>query len=190
MKTNPVMPMALLVSTLTFAISAGMEVNAGGQRCLERHRQEVAAFHGTSGVTGLMRAALSGDVTAAVEAVRQGDAINARTSDTNASGAHVGGLTALMIAAGKGHEAMVNWLIERGAAVSVRSANGQTALGRAVFAGESGKNVAIVKALLAAGADPNVDRPKNLTLVEVANRSGNQKIAALLSAAVKPQAKQ
>src|SRR5688572_5404630 len=119
MKTNPAKPIALIVSTLTFALSGGMEVNAGGQRCLERRRQEVAAFHGTSGVTGLMRAALSGDVTAAVEAVRRGDAIDARTSDTNASGAHVGGLTALMIAAGNGHEAMVKWLIERGAAVNV-----------------------------------------------------------------------
>src|SRR5688572_1773975 len=111
---------ASLTSIIVFAAAAPS--HAGGRRCAEILRQQqaaadAAAFHGTTGVTDLMRAAAAGDINAGREALRKGDDVNARTSETNGSGAHVGGLTALMMAARNGHEPMVRWLIGRGANV-------------------------------------------------------------------------
>src|SRR5688572_4277702 len=94
---------AFLAPVIAFAFAT--PVQAGGRRCAEMFRQQQAEaeaklFHGTTGITNLMRAAAAGDIDAALAAQRKGDDINARTSETNAGGAHVGGLTALMVAAG------------------------------------------------------------------------------------------
>ena len=186
MKTHSITSFGSLFTFAAAMATAAPFAHAGGQRCLEiyqRQQAEVRVFHGTTGVTDLMRAAVAGDINAAMEALRQGDAINARTSDTNAGGADAGGLTALMMAAGAGRGPMVRWLIECGADVTAQSANGQTALGRAVFTGESEATISIARALIAAGANPLADRPKNLTLLDVARRSGYRRLATLLSPA-------
>lgn len=195
-KSTPMKTHLILASfTAILTGSLATPAQAGGRRCVEAFRAQQAAaeaaiFYGTAGVTDLMRAAVTGDINAGLAALRKGDAINARTSETNAAGAHVGGLTALMMAAGHVREPMVRWLIEQGATVNAQSANGQTALGRAVLAGESEATVSIVNALVTAGADPLADRPKNLTLTEVARRAGYTRLAAVLTAPVVKGGKQ
>jgi ankyrin repeat protein len=69
------------------------------------------------------------------------------------------GRTALMAAAGAGDPALVEELLRRSASVNLRSRRGQTALllaseGR--ITDRTGKHRAVIRRLLAAGADPNM----------------------------------
>ena len=73
MKTHSLL-FASLAPVLVFTLAT--PAHAGGRRCAEILRQQQAEaetklFHGTTGITDLMRAAAAGDITAAREEVRQ-----------------------------------------------------------------------------------------------------------------------
>ena len=86
------------------------------------------------------------------------------------------GSSALHLAAERGHEAIVRFLIERGAGVHLTGENRITALR---MAAENG-HIPIVRLLLEAGAGMG-GRPEGLDLIlENAERNGHHKVAALL----------
>ncbi|MGI8426091.1 MAG: ankyrin repeat domain-containing protein [Verrucomicrobiales bacterium] len=139
-----------------------------------------ALTYGTERVTDLMKAAAEGDAYLVEKLILCGAEVNARTNDVSPAGAHVGGLTALMLAAGLGHADAVRVLASNGARIDEKSANGQTALSRAIFAPEDSGKMAAITALLEAGADPNAARPKNRSLVNAAKSQGLDEVVTLL----------
>ncbi len=86
------------------------------------------------------------------------------------AGASVNGLTPLMAASMKGHVAVMELLIQRGADVNIRAMFGQTALHIAAEFGTP----ETVKVLLAHGADPHVADKNGLTALEIAKWNAQQ----------------
>jgi ankyrin repeat protein len=167
---------AIIAGTLLLGTPAAQ---AGGLLCLVRDiKQQGQQELSQAGVTDLMRAAAAGDIEAAKRAVDKGDNVNAHTATIKLD--RTGGVTALMVAAGRSKREMVQWLIEHGADVNARSANGQTALSRAVIADENQHSIATVKTLLRAGADPTASEPKDISLAEIAAVAGSKTAAGLL----------
>ena len=95
-----------------------------------------------SNAKGLFEAADSGDYKLALEAITNGE-------DVNATDRKRDGITPLMSAAHLGHDQVARVLIDNGADVDRQDAQGSTAL---LFAANY-KNHAIMKLLLAAGAE-------------------------------------
>jgi uncharacterized protein len=90
-----------------------------------------------------------------VEDLRQ---LLAAGADVNAIDAR--GKTALMVASCRGHTEIVTALIAAGAEVNARDSDSNTALIYAAYFSQlapTSRWVAIVQALIAAGADPNVE---------------------------------
>ena len=85
------------------------------------------------------------------------------------------GWTPLLVAINKGHFAMAEYLIQRGAEVSQANAAGETPLYQAV----AKESLPLVRRLLAAGVDIRVTC-HGLTMREVAKRVGNRPIYDLL----------
>lgn len=85
------------------------------------------------------------------------------------------GEQALMLAAIRGHDKAVRWLLEHGAEVD-RAAKQWTALHYATFAGHE----EIVRALLARGADVNARTPNDSTALMLTARQGHERLARLL----------
>ena len=97
----------------------------------------------------LIEAVLAGNREAAAQALAHGADVNG--TDTN-------GLTALMLASGRGHAAIVQLLLEKGANVGqLDPIAGNQALHHAAQHG----NAAVVKLLLGAGAFINLQNPFN-----------------------------
>lgn len=184
MKTT-IQTLAATLLTLVLSPLAGAGGGIGCILAFHKHQRETELSHGTGGVTGLMRAAASGNLAAAREALAAGDDVNGRTRPVTPDGAHVGGLTPLMFAAARPDPRMVTWLLEEGARVDEVSTNGQTALSRAVFAALMDENDASLKTieiLLQAGADPDLPRPKQIPLRQVAEMHGSPEVLRLLGA--------
>jgi uncharacterized protein len=99
------------------------------------------------------------------------------------------GMTPLLTAASMGNEEALQFLLGHGAKVNKIGQleyGGQTALTSA--AGRS--QVACVKALLAAGADPHIKMQDGRTALSMAQETGNQEVIALLKEALaKPPAR-
>lgn len=93
----------------------------------------------------ILEVVLAGDVTKTTELLKKGVDCNARNEE---------GATVLMLAAGAGHYAMAEMLLEAGATVDATDARGWTALMKAVFNYELNKGFPeIVSLLIDAGAD-------------------------------------
>lgn len=95
--------------------------------------------------TDLINAVLAGDVVKATALLKSGADCNTSNED---------GATLLMLAAGAGHYAMVEMLIEAGAKVDATDARGWTPLMKALFNYELNKGFPdVVSLLIDAGAD-------------------------------------
>ena len=120
-----------------------------------------------------LRAARSGDITAVKKFIRSGADINKQYEK---------GVTALWIAATKGHELVVKTLIEAGANVKLRY-RGNTAL---MTAAEYG-HLRIVKMLLAAGSNVHSSNRIGFTALIQAAKNGHKSVAkTLLEAGANP----
>lgn len=86
------------------------------------------------------------------------------------------GCTALLRAAGGGHRALVDHLLDRGADPARAARTGATPLSAAI----SMRHVAVVERLLAAGADPNQPMPGGVTPLMLAAALGLPELAARL----------
>jgi len=122
-----------------------------------------------------------------LQAVKSGNASDVSgllKRGANPDAEQFGGLTPLMIAAEKGHEEIVNLLIEYGANVHARTVTtrltneGPNALMRAC----DGGHYAIVSRLIAAGSDVNVTNGKMETPLVWAVRGNHAEIVDLLLA--------
>lgn len=100
------------------------------------------------------------------------------------------GWTPLHIAASKGRDTAVSWLLAHGAKPDIRDARGETPLVLAVLecvvpntfgTSTSVQRLAVVAALIAAGADPRVQRQDGRSLLEIAG-SDSLLVAFLRSA--------
>lgn len=94
---------------------------------------------------------------------------------TNAAGD-----TLVMLAAYHGHAEAVSQLVERGADVNIRNDRGQSPLAGAVFKSED----AVVKTLLAAGANPDAGTP---SARDTAKMFGQQQYESWFGATVSDQ---
>ncbi|MDD2710254.1 MAG: ankyrin repeat domain-containing protein [Verrucomicrobiae bacterium] len=120
------------------------------------------------GMTPLMSAALCGDEEGARFQIGRGEGVDERDD------AH--GMTALMMAAQKGHLAVVRLLLEKGADAGAADADGTNVLMWAVPSG----NAAVVECLLAAGADPAARNARGLNPAMMAAMLGFKDIVQLL----------
>jgi uncharacterized protein len=92
--------------------------------------------------------------------------------------------TALIAAAHLGHHAIVNELLKAGAPLDHVNNLGWTALMEAVVLGDGGpRHVDTVRALLQAGADPQIADRQGLTPLQHAQNRGHHVIVGLLSRA-------
>ncbi|MGA2435002.1 MAG: ankyrin repeat domain-containing protein [Bryobacteraceae bacterium] len=107
-------------------------------RALQRTGADLDAKSST-GVTGLMSAALSGDASVVRTFLDKGADVNAKTGD---------GGTALMVSAVMGHADVMRMLIDRGADVNARDNDGQTAL---LLAIENASTAEAIRRLVAIG---------------------------------------
>jgi ankyrin repeat protein len=101
----------------------------------------VAGASQSSGIQ-LREAAARGDINCCERLLREGADINGAPG--------MMGMTALHAACERGHTAVVNMLLLRGAEPSSTTASGETALDRATYQGHAG----CVRAMLSHGADP------------------------------------
>jgi ankyrin repeat protein len=86
------------------------------------------------------------------------------------------GWTALMLAAEKGHEAVVRVLLEGGANPESAGAGGVTAL----MVASQNSHDAVVEALLEGGADPDATDSQGVTALMMASQKGHEMVASLL----------
>jgi ankyrin repeat protein len=91
------------------------------------------------------------------------------------------GWTALHYAATNGHVEIIRILLEQHAYIDAESPNGTTPLMMAAHYGSP----SAVKALLEAGADPTIKNQLGLTAIDFANRAGRQDSAELIAAHVR-----
>ncbi len=118
----------------------------------------------------LFDAASRGCLHLAGELIERGASIEARNRFGN---------NALLIAAGAGHEDLVEFFMARGSKIDFRNLAGNTALVKAAIANER----KTVKLLLKAGADPNAVNVKGITPLIAASFNGNARLVKLLLAA-------
>ena len=136
--------------------------------------KEAREPHWSDGFTALIAAvsnAVSNEHVACVEALIAGNAdVNKERRD---------GVTALILAAEKGHDTILRALLEAGADPSAaKHANGATAL---IFAAENG-HAAAVEALLAAGADANATISAGTSALQLAAKGGHGAVVKVLVA--------
>ncbi|KAK9819259.1 hypothetical protein WJX81_005990 [Elliptochloris bilobata] len=93
-------------------------------------------------------------------------------ADANTAAAASAGATALHAAAGSGHLAIVERLLEAGADADAQAQNGATALHHAASCG----HVAIAEKLLAAGADADVQNSSGNTALHLAAAKGHVEV--------------
>ena len=91
------------------------------------------------------------------------------------------GWTALHYAATNGHVEIIRILLEQHAYIDAESPNGTTPLMMAAHYGSP----SAVKVLLEAGADPTIKNQLGLTAIDFANRAGRQDSAELIAAHVR-----
>lgn len=115
----------------------------------------------------LPAAAISGDVDAVARLLDLGLPVDAVDNQ---------GCTALLRAAGGGHEAMVQALLERGADARISARTGATPLSAAI----SMRHLAVVDRLLQAGADTNQPLPGGVTPLMLSAALGLPEIAGRL----------
>ncbi len=121
----------------------------GEQRRRAQRRSNAAVQNRSQKTRELINAAANGDLAKVVEILDTGVNVNA-TYEKDQS--ELSGMSALMVASSRGYSNMVGELIKRGADVNLKHYSGETAL--LLAAGQD--NVETIKALLAAGASPNV----------------------------------
>lgn len=141
-------------------LTAGADINAKGDR----------------GMSALYHAITGGHDKAVEELLKSGADSNDIREDSNA---------VLLHACGLGREKIVKQLLENGADVNYAKADGFTALMAAMTAkadaDQSEAQTQIIKALLAAGADPNMQtKPEGETALLFATRKGLLEASALL----------
>jgi ankyrin repeat protein len=133
------------------------------------------------GTSALMAAAMSGSQSIAEKLLEGGAKINLKRGN---------GETALFDAVNAGHTTMVGWLLEQGADPNIQNQGtvkkyrGYTPLMYAAQHGISGQDtdwVAMINALLAHNAKPNITNINDDTALTIAERNGYEDIAALLS---------
>jgi ankyrin repeat protein len=83
------------------------------------------------------------------------------------------GWSALHYAATNGHEAIIKYLLDKGAYVDPESPNGTTALMMAARGG----HISVVKLLLDRGADLSISNQLNMTAIEFAQDNNQEEIA-------------
>lgn len=157
---------ALLVATVANAVAAARVLIAAGADVNAKDGQQDTPYlyAGAEGRTEILRLTL---------------AAGANLADTNRYGG-----TALIPAAEKGHLDALRLLLATDIAIDHVNRLGWTALLEAVVLSDGGPvHQAIVAALLAAGADPNIPDRDGVTALQHARRKGFTRIAALLTAA-------
>jgi len=127
----------------------------------------------TDGETPLMLAAIRGSLPAVKALVKRGAAINRK------------GWTPLHYACSGPDNGVAAFLIANGAELNARSDNGTTPLMMAARYG----NGDLVPLLLKAGAEPRAANEQELTAADFAQRSGRERMAAELRAAMAEAAK-
>lgn len=120
----------------------------------------------SSGSAPLIHAAWAGHDQAVIALLERG-------ADPNQN---IQGLTPLLIAAGRGHTSVVAILLSKGSNVNATDAKGATALSHAAYAG----NVAMVKELLKAGANPKLG-PDGSNAIDLALGQGKTEVVELLT---------
>jgi len=122
-------------------------------------------------IGALLNAARDGDLVQVLASMRAGADVNARSG--------INRYTPLIWASVRGHTDIVYALLEAGAEVEYRLADGQTALMRASDNG----HIEIVKALLEAGADVNATTERGMTALRLAELRDHEEIVELLKKA-------
>ncbi|MEJ6002293.1 ankyrin repeat domain-containing protein [Paucibacter soli] len=123
-----------------------------------------------AGETPLMLAALKGRLDWMKALVARGALVNEP------------GWTALHYACSGPDRGAVRWLLEQGAAIDARSANGSTPLMMAAGYGDSSS----VEVLLKAGADAGLRNEQGMDAADFARRAGRERLAEQLARARKP----
>ncbi len=161
----------------------------------------------TTGATALIRAAYAGDVERARELTAAGGDVNAQDStqqsayliatsevgddprllevtlaagaDVNAKDSYNG--TGLIRAAHRGYPQIVDRLIAAGIDLDHVNRLGWTALLEAVILGDGGPgHQAVVRSLVAAGADTSIEDPTGRTALQIARKRGQDEVVAIL----------
>jgi ankyrin repeat protein len=159
-------PEAKLLNGMT-PLMAAARGNVEALRLLLTQKVDVNAAN-AAGITPLMSAAQTGNPISVALLLEKGANVNAKTKKNE---------TALADAATSGNAETVKLLLDRGADVHVQDARGYTALLYA--AGADAMPTAVVKMLLAKGADPNV-KGDGETAPMLAAKRGDSEVAALL----------
>ena len=140
----------IAISLLIILQSNSANAAVGGEQRRKAQRGSNSAVQNRSKKTReLINAAANGDIDKVLEILNTGLNVNATydRDDTELSG-----MTALMVASYRGYSNMVGELIKRGANVNLKRYTGETAL----LLAAGSENVETIRALLSAGASPNV----------------------------------
>nr|CEL68462.1 TPA: ankyrin repeat-containing protein [Neospora caninum Liverpool] len=130
----------------------------------QRHEKEL------SKVDLFFRHAANGDLKSLVEDLRSDPAlVNARNDDD---------MTALHLAADRGHVEVIELLLEKGADVNVQDNSGETPLHVAVVA----ENLNVILLLLKKNADISLRSHEGETVFDVANQTGNSELLQIITA--------
>ena len=161
-------------SVLSIASALGAE-NGAGKLCAEliRRGAEVTDMISPNIFLLLREASKTGDVPTLAELVKSGNFINQSTSR---------GFRLLHIAVEHNQLEAVKWLVDNGAVVCARSSDGTTPLHTAVQrVCHRDQRIAIIKLLLAKGADPTAPSAGNSqTPLGIAKAIGDKTVVALL----------
>jgi hypothetical protein len=152
-------PRPCLLAVRARGVRVGMQLD-GGCGCA-----------GSSAMPHIWRAAQTGDL-AEVERLVGRDAGLIDAKD----GVH--GVTPLILASWEGHVGLVQWLMDKGAAMDERSALGQSALFLASF--HHDERSPVVRLLLEKGADPTIVTNLGWTPVVAASYRGHLEVVRLL----------
>jgi ankyrin repeat protein/mono/diheme cytochrome c family protein len=165
-------PNLAIANGRTPLMAAAGRADVDAMRALLDAKAAVDARNG-AGETALILAAGTGSVPAAALLLDRGADARARTKRDE---------TALGNAATAGSEAVVRMLLDRGAEINVRNIRGYSAL--MLAASSDTVPAGVVKALLAAGADPAFKADYDETAADLAAKRGDTDVAGLLG--VKP----